>query len=118
MNNSYFPFSNKAILTTAILLVGSTIGLINSTAGASETVFPAPAQLKECRELNIPSYQCNEKTILGHKCMDEYCGTSRPEPNPLLNSQMLVFWGVLGTIFGGIASALFFKTIKKATKPN
>lgn len=68
-----------------------------------------PEQLDECEELNIPVYQCSEERILEQRSSGLNRNPNPPQPNPLLNSDMLVIIGILGAIFGGLATIFLAK---------
>jgi len=67
--------------------------------------------LQKCEQLEIPKTQCNDVTVLqaeriqlAMNSQEKGSGTSMLTTDL---GQMVVFIGVLGAIFGGIASAFF-----------
>jgi len=69
----------------------------------------APGTLQKCEQLNIPRTQCNEYTVLQAKRI-EIAKTGDGSGTSMLateTGQMVVFIGVLGAIFGGVAGAFY-----------
>lgn len=106
-NFAYYNMFFKFILIICSILILS--NMITSIGGYVE---PTPEQVQECKELNIPEDQCSEQKILYERSKGRKPAGFSPEPNPLLNSDMLLIIGILGTIFGGSAT-LFFTKIRK-----
>lgn len=99
-----------------ILYITTTFQSVYATEDiAGSTSSPTPEQLEECKTLKIAWYNCSEKTILGSKCIGMACGTSIPQTNPLLKSDMLLSWAILATIFGGMTSVFYVKSRPKVT---
>lgn len=93
---------------------GFTITVVgNEIPPSGGSIMPTPEQLKECSELGIDPYECSEQKILGTKCIGMNCNPSPVNTGWLMNPDMLLFWGILGAIFGGVATALFLLLRKK-----
>jgi hypothetical protein len=73
----------------------------------------SPEQLQECEQLGVPRENCNDVTILAKKRLtaaQENPATGSGTPMLSTSSgQLIVFIGVLGAIFGGVAAAFFFR---------
>jgi len=101
-------------LTIVTLLLVLIVGLNSSTVEANEDASPTPEQLEECKELGIPSYQCSEQKILGKKCLGMHCNTApQTNENYLLNTNMLLYWSILASAFGGLAMVFIVKSRRK-----
>src|SRR5919205_3782756 len=108
---------NKPIIATLaslVLFVSSTSVAYGQYAGGGASVGSAtPEQLQECTQLGIPTENCNDVTILAKKRLtaaQENPATGSGTPMLSTTSgQLIVFIGVLGAIFGGVAAAFFFR---------
>ena len=80
--------------------------------GGAQTA--TPQQLQECQQLNIPAGECNDTTILAKRRLTAaQANPSTGSGTPMLSTesgQMIIFIGVLGAIFGGVAAAFFFRS--------
>jgi hypothetical protein len=78
----------------------------NPTAGAT------PEQLAECEEYGIARSECTEHTLLAARRvhgLNENLGGSGTPMISIGGDQTWVFVGVLGAIFGGVATAFFVR---------
>jgi uncharacterized protein YcfJ len=83
------------------------------TGGGASVGSASPEQLQECEQLQIPRENCNDVTILAKKRLtaaQENPATGSGTPMLSTTSgQLIVFIGVLGAIFGGVAAAFFLR---------
>ncbi len=99
----------------AMAVVASTGGLAYAQygGGGASVGSASPEQLQECQQLGIPTENCNDVTILAKKRLtaaQENPATGSGTPMLSTTSgQLIVFIGVLGAIFGGVAAAFFFR---------
>jgi uncharacterized protein YcfJ len=110
---------NKPIMAAlaAIAVLTSTMGVAYAQYGGAQTSgsigTASPEQLQECEQLQIPRENCNDVTILAKKRLT--AAQENPATGsgtPMLSTsegQLIVFIGVLGAIFGGVAAAFFFR---------
>ncbi|MEO9319402.1 MAG: hypothetical protein ABI361_01890 [Nitrososphaera sp.] len=80
------------------------------------TSAPTQDQLNECASYTppIPQQQCNEQAILAHRKVtyaeQNAQSSAKGSGTPYFQStNFIVFIGVLGAIFGGVAAAFFIK---------
>ncbi len=93
---------------------GSTVTVVGKEIRPSGvSIIPTAEQLKECSELGIDPYDCSEQKILGSKCIGMNCNPSLVNTQFLMNPDVLLFWGVLAAVFGGVGAALFLLIRKK-----
>ncbi|MER3407621.1 MAG: hypothetical protein C4292_02180 [Nitrososphaera sp.] len=89
----------------------------NPMAGASDE------QLAKCKELDIDRSQCNEHTILAKERVKHALETTygnKPEGSGTAlfkGNETWVYIGVLGAIFGGVATAFFARGRSAGAKP-
>ena len=114
-----FFMQSKADIVEVVNSTAIGLPMVYQSVGATISVVPippTPAQLKECKELGIPSYQCSDQKILEHKCIGINCN---PEPQTneklLFNSDMLLYWSVLAVVLGGL-SLLFLMRVRVKKK--
>jgi hypothetical protein len=107
---------NKPIMAAlaAMAVLTSTVGVASAQYGGGASVGSAsPEQLQECEQLQIPRETCNDVGILAKKRLtaaQENPATGSGTPMLSTTSgQLIVFIGVLGAIFGGVAAAFFLK---------
>ena len=99
----------------AMAVLTSTVGVASAqyTGGGGSVGTASPEQLQECEQLQIPRENCNDVTILAKKRLtaaQENPATGSGTPMLSTTSgQLIVFIGVLGAIFGGVAAAFFFR---------
>ena len=116
---------NKQIIAAlaALALLSSTAGVAfgqiyggpppqqGQTGGSVGTA--SPEQLQECEQLDIPAGTCNDVNILAKQRLtaaQENPATGSGTPMLSTSSgQLIVFIGVLGAIFGGVAAAFFLR---------
>ncbi len=100
-----------AVLTSTTVGAGLAYAQYGGTGGSVGTA--SPEQLQECEQLTIPRENCNDVTILAKKRLT--AAQENPATGsgtPMLSTsegQLIVFIGVLGAIFGGVAAAFFFR---------
>ena len=112
---------NKPIIMMALaaLAISITPVVVSETAfaqglyGGGPSTNVSPEQLQECQQLGITKSECNDTTILAaRKVVSAHNNPSTGSGTPMLSTesgQMIVFIGVLGAIFGGVAAAFFIK---------
>ncbi|MDQ4066572.1 MAG: hypothetical protein M3114_03180 [Thermoproteota archaeon] len=109
---------NKPIMAAlaAMAVLTSTVGVASAqytAPGGASIGTASPEQLQECEQLGIPRETCNDVNILAKKRLtaaEENPATGSGTPMLSTSSgQLIVFIGVLGAIFGGVAAAFFFK---------
>jgi hypothetical protein len=106
-----------AALAAMVVLTSTTMGGLAYgqayTGGGASVGTASPEQLQECEQLQIPRENCNDVTILAKKRLtaaQENPATGSGTPMLSTTSgQLIVFIGVLGAIFGGVAAAFFFR---------
>ncbi|MDQ3852737.1 MAG: hypothetical protein M3299_07885 [Thermoproteota archaeon] len=100
-----------AVLTSTMSIAYAQYGGAGTTSGSIGTA--SPEQLQECEQLGVPRENCNDVTILAKKRLT--AAQENPATGsgtPMLSTsegQLIVFIGVLGAIFGGVAAAFFFR---------
>jgi hypothetical protein len=98
-----------AVLTSTMSVAYAQYG--GASSGSIGTA--SPEQLQECEQLGVPRENCNDVTILAKKRLT--AAQENPATGsgtPMLSTsegQLIVFIGVLGAIFGGVAAAFFFR---------
>src|ERR1043165_5692014 len=116
---------NKPIIVALAALAVLGVAVIGTVPSAraqygvqgNPTTAPTQAQLDECASYSppIPKEQCNEQAILAHRKVtyaeqttygNQAVGSGTPY---FASSNFIVFVGVLGAIFGGVAAAFFIK---------
>jgi hypothetical protein len=108
---------NKPIIAAlaAMAVLTSTVGVASAQygGGGGSVGTASPEQLQECEQLGVPRENCNDVTILAKKRLtaaQENPATGSGTPMLSTTSgQLIVFIGVLGAIFGGVAAAFFFR---------
>jgi|ERR687892_1472485 hypothetical protein len=108
---------NKPIMAAlaAMAVLTSTVGVASAQygGGGASVGSASPEQLQECEQLQIPRETCNDVGILAKKRLtaaQENPATGSGTPMLSTTSgQLIVFIGVLGAIFGGVAAAFFLR---------
>jgi hypothetical protein len=108
---------NKPIIAAlaALAVFTSTTSVAYAQYGGTggSTGTASPEQLQECEQLGIPVANCSDVTILAKKRLtaaQENPATGSGTPMLSTTSgQLIVFVGVLGAIFGGVAAAFFLR---------
>ena len=110
---------NKPIITALAaiaVLTSTTMGgfaYAQYTGGGASVGSATPEQLQRCEQIGIPRENCNDVTILAKERLtaaQENPATGSGTPMLSTTSgQLIVFIGVLGAIFGGVAAAFFFR---------
>ena len=108
---------NKPIIAAlaAVAVFTSTTSVAYAQYGGTggSTGTASPEQLQECEQLGIPTANCSDVTILAKKRLTAaQDNPSTGSGTPMLSTtsgQLVVFISVLGSIFGGVAAAFFFK---------
>ena len=109
---------NKPIMAAlaAMAVLTSTVGVASAQygpGGGASIGTASPEQLQECEQLQIPRETCNDVGILAKKRLT--AAQENPATGsgtPMLSTsegQLIVFIGVLGAIFGGVAAAFFLR---------
>jgi hypothetical protein len=104
-----------AALAAVAVIITSTMSVAYAqyTGGGGSVGTASPEQLQECQQLGIPTENCSDVTILAKKRLtaaQENPATGSGTPMLSTTSgQLIVFIGVLGAIFGGVAAAFFFR---------
>lgn len=110
------PIPIMAALAAMAVLTSTTVGVASAQygpGGGASIGTASPEQLQECEQLGIPRSTCNDVNILAKKRLT--AAQENPATGsgtPMLSTsegQLIVFIGVLGAIFGGVAAAFFFK---------
>ena len=105
-----------AVLAAMAVLTSTTVtgvAYAQYTGGGGSVGTASPEQLQECEQLGVPRENCNDVTILAKKRLT--AAQENPATGsgtPMLSTsegQLIVFIGVLGAIFGGVAAAFFFR---------
>jgi hypothetical protein len=101
----------KQLIVVAIaagILAATSVQQSYAQYGDSGTGVTAET-LQKCEQLNIPRTQCNEYTVLQAERI-ELAKTGDGSGTSMLateTGQMVVFIGILGAIFGGVAGAFY-----------
>ncbi len=108
---------NKPIIAAlaALAVLSSTMSVAYAQYGGTggSTGTASPEQLRECEQLGVLRENCSDVTILAKKRLT--AAQENPATGsgtPMLSTsegQLIVFIGVLGAIFGGVAAAFFFR---------
>lgn len=111
MNKPMMAVLAAMAVLTSITATG--IAYAQYTGGGGSVGTASPEQLQECEQLGVPRENCNDVTILAKKRLT--AAQENPATGsgtPMLSTsegQLIVFIGVLGAIFGGVAAAFFFR---------
>jgi hypothetical protein len=109
---------NKPIIAAlaAMAVLTSTAGVAYAqygVGGGGSVGTASPEQLQECQQLGIPTENCSDVTILAKKRLTAAQeNPSTGSGTPMLSTtsgQLVVFIGVLGAIFGGVAAMFFLR---------
>src|SRR5262245_40546989 len=99
-----------AIFTTPVAVLQTSFAKVLYGGGRGTA---SPEQLQECATLGIDRNECNDTTLLAkRRLIAAQNNPSTGSGTPMLSTesgQMVVFIGILGAIFGGVAAAFFFK---------
>jgi hypothetical protein len=119
MNRAKSSTLNYALLPTVAVVLAGLLAVSSGAAnaqyggGGASSGAATEQQLKQCEELGIERSQCNDVNILAKERLTSAqanpgagSGTSMLSTE---TSTMVVFIGVLGAIFGGVAALFFFK---------
>ncbi len=102
-----------ALAAMAVFTSTTSMAYAQYTGGGGSVGTASPEQLQECEQLGIPTANCSDITILAKKRLT--AAQENPATGsgtPMLSTtegQLIVFIGVLGAIFGGVAAAFFFR---------
>ncbi len=102
-----------AVLTSTAMLTSSVYAQLYGGSSGSSIGTATPEQLERCDQLGIPRETCNDVNILAKERLTAAQeNPSTGSGTPMLSTtsgQLVVFIGVLGAIFGGVAAAFFFR---------
>lgn len=111
MNKPMMAVLAAMAVLTSTMVTG--VAYAQYTGGGGSVGTASPEQLQECEQLGVPRENCNDVTILAKKRLT--AAQENPATGsgtPMLSTsegQLIVFIGVLGAIFGGVAAAFFFR---------
>ena len=101
--------NNKIFIATvaAVLLAGAQQAFAQYPGSGSGQV--SEETLQKCKDLGIPSTQCDERAVLAAERKQITGGGSGTGFLATDTGEMAVTLGVLGAIFGGISAGFFIK---------
>jgi len=112
---------NRTDVTVAVMLAGM-VAVSSGAAYAQSGIYGGGGssggavtqqQLQQCDQLGIERSQCNDVNILAkERLTNAQANPGQGSGTPMLSTQtgqMVVFIGVLGAIFGGVAAMFFLK---------
>ncbi|MEO9320641.1 MAG: hypothetical protein ABI361_08220 [Nitrososphaera sp.] len=104
----------------AILAVqGNRLAFAQSLYGGGDTPSVGGvtnATLQKCEQLGIARSQCNDQTILAKERIGIKGQGSGTPMIATQSGQMLIFVGVLGVIFGGVAAAFLLQSRRSGVR--
>jgi hypothetical protein len=113
MNRNYALLPTVAVMLAGLLAMSS--GAANAQYGGGGTGGGATSeqQLQQCEELGIERSQCNDVNILAkQRLTNAQANPGQGSGTSMLSTEsgsMIIFIGILGAIFGGVAALFFFK---------